>query len=107
MTTPPNDGLQVHAAPVTMPANPAAAAHALTGSESDIASRIERIPFCSWHVKARLVIGVATFFDGFNLLSISYVLPVLVPRWHLTAPQTGALIGVGFLGGTVSTFALG
>jgi len=90
-----------------MPPNPTAAADAPPGSESDIASRIERIPFCSWHIKTRLTIGVATFFEGFNILSISYVLPVLVPRWHLTPPQTGALIGVGFLGGAISTFALG
>ena len=77
------------------------------GSVSDVVSRIERIPFCSWHVKARLIIGIATFFEGFNLLSVSYVLPVLAPRWHLTPPQIGGLIGVGFLGGLVSTFLLG
>jgi putative MFS transporter len=102
-----NPSVLVNAAADTMPANFAAAADAPPGSESDIASRIERIPFCSWHIKTRLTIGMATFFEGFNILSISYVLPVLVPRWHLTPPQTGALIGVGFLGGAISTFALG
>lgn len=74
---------------------------------SELVARIERIPFCSWHVKMRLVIGVATLFEGFNLLSISYVLPVLVPAWHLSAAQAGALIGIGFLGGAISTFLMG
>ena len=77
------------------------------GSLRDVVSRIERIPFSSWHVKVRLIIGIATLFEGFNLLSISYVLPVLVPRWHLDPGRIGALIGIGFLGGAISTFAMG
>lgn len=77
------------------------------GSVSNVVARIERIPFCSWHIKVRLTVGIATFFEGFNMLSIAYVLPVLVPLWHLTPSQTGALIGAGFVGGAISTFALG
>jgi hypothetical protein len=33
---------------------------------SEIVSRIERLPLTSWQVKARLIIGVATFFDAFD-----------------------------------------
>jgi putative MFS transporter len=91
----------------TAAAEPAKTGEDFPGSPADVAARIERIPFCSWHVKTRLTVGIATFFEGFNLLSIAYVLPVLVPLWHLSPSETGALIGAGFIGGTISTFALG
>ena len=52
----------------------------------EIVSRIERLPISGWHVKARVIIGVATFFDAFDALAIAFVLPVLVPLWKLTRP---------------------
>ncbi len=68
------------------------------GSIDDVVARIERLPISWWHVKARLVIGVATFFDGFDALTIAFVLPVLVPAWKLSGPQIGLLISAGYLG---------
>ena len=65
---------------------------------NDVAARIERLPISTWHVKARIIIGVATFFDAFDALAIAFVLPVLVPLWNLTPPQVGVLISVGYLG---------
>jgi putative MFS transporter len=64
----------------------------------EIVSRIERLPISSWHVKARVIIGIATFFDAFDALAIAFVLPVLVPLWKLTGPQIGLMISVGYLG---------
>jgi len=64
----------------------------------EVVSRIERLPISSWHVKARVIIGVATFFDAFDALAIAFVLPVLVPLWKLTSPQVGLMISVGYLG---------
>jgi len=81
--------------------------HAPVGSVADVASRIERIPFCIWHVKVRLLIGVATLFEGFSLLSITYVMPALVPEWNLSPGQIGALIGAAFMGGTISAVGTG
>lgn len=52
----------------------------------------------SWHVKVRLIIGVATFFDAFDALTIAQILPVLAPMWKLTGAQIGLLISVGYLG---------
>jgi putative MFS transporter len=63
-----------------------------------VVARIERMPTSWWHVKARIIIGVATFFDAFDALSIAFVLPVLVPLWKLTPPQIGFLISAGFVG---------
>ncbi|HEV2714170.1 MAG TPA: MFS transporter, partial [Terriglobales bacterium] len=64
----------------------------------EIVARIERLPISGWHVKARVIIGVATFFDAFDALAIAFVLPVLVPLWKLTSPQVGFMISVGYVG---------
>ena len=69
-----------------------------SGSISDVVARIERLPISWWHIKARIIIGVATFFDAFDALAIAFVLPVLVPAWKLNGPQIGLLISAGYLG---------
>src|SRR3954454_2069513 len=74
---------------------------------SEIVARIERLPISSWHVKARVIIGVATFFDAFDALAIAFVLPVLVPLWNLTSPQIGIMISVGYLGQLVGALLFG
>ena len=61
-------------------------------------ARLERLPVTSWHVRARIIVGAATFFDAFDVLAISVALPVLVGRWHLSAAQTSYLISTGFAG---------
>ncbi len=61
-------------------------------SVAAIIGRIERIPYTRFHFKARFICAAATFFDGYDFLAISYVLPVLVTQWHLSQPQIGFLI---------------
>lgn len=69
------------------------------GSKVDeVVARIERLPLSAWHVKVRVIIGVATFFDAFDALAIAFVLPVLAPLWKLTPPQIGFMISAGYLG---------
>jgi putative MFS transporter len=68
------------------------------GSIDDVVARIERMPISWWHVRTRIIIGVATFFDAFDALAIAFVLPVLVPLWKLNGPQIGFLIAAGYLG---------
>lgn len=72
-----------------------------------IAARLERIPLCSWHMKMRLIIGTAWFFDGFDSLAIAYVLPVLIGLWKLDPGQIAALISAGFAGQVVGSIAAG
>jgi putative MFS transporter len=67
-------------------------------SAADISCRIERMPISRWHVKARVLVGTATFFDAFDALTIAQVLPVLAVLWKLTGPQIGLLISIGYLG---------
>jgi putative MFS transporter len=63
-----------------------------------IVARIERIPASSWHMKARVIVGTATFFDAFDALTIAYILPVLVPLWQLRPGNIGNLISTGYVG---------
>jgi len=68
------------------------------GTIDDVVARIERLPISWWHVKTRIIIGVATFFDAFDALAIAFVLPVLIPAWKLSGPQIGLLISAGYVG---------
>jgi putative MFS transporter len=71
---------------------------AVATTPEDVVARIERLPVSAWHVKTRVIIGVATFFDAFDALAIASILPAIVPMWKLTPPQIGILISAGFLG---------
>ena len=52
-------------------------------TEQTIAARLERLPNSRWHVTVTVILGVAIFFDSFDSLAIAYVLPVIVPAWHI------------------------
>ena len=56
-------------------------------SVDDIVARLERLPTSWWQVKARIIVGVATFFDAFDALAIASVLPVIVPQPNACAIQ--------------------
>jgi putative MFS transporter len=77
------------------------------GTVDNVVARIERLPTSWWHIKTRIIVGVATFFDAFDALAIATVLPVLVPLWKLTPPQIGLLISAGFLGQLVGALLFG
>ena len=60
--------------------------------------RMEQVPFSRWHMKARLVMGSATFFDAFNALSLAFALPTLIRLWHISPKQSGLLISASYVG---------
>lgn len=67
-------------------------------------ARLDRLPFTRWHMRSRIVMGSATFFDAFGALSLAFALPVLNRLWHISPQQSGVLIGatyVGQLGGAI------
>lgn len=72
---------------------------------SHLLVRLEQIPASRWFVIARVVMGSATFFDAFNALAIAFVLPILVPLWHITPPEIGILIGASYVGQIIGAFA--
>ena len=64
----------------------------------EVAARIERLPVTAWQIRARIIIGTATFFDAFDALAIAYILPVIVPLWKISPQEVGLLISAGFFG---------
>src|SRR3954452_15720211 len=68
-------------------------------------ARTERLPYCSWHTKMRLIICTAWFFDAFDSLAIAYVLPALIGAWKLQPGQIGPLSAVFFAGQLVGSIA--
>lgn len=76
-------------------------------SVDDIVARLERLPTSSWQIKARIIVGTATFFDAFDALAIASVLPAIVPLWKLTPPQIGLMISAGFLGQLLGALLFG
>ena len=70
-------------------------------------ARLEAVPFSRWHLRARIVVGSATFFDAFDALSLAFVLPVLVRLWQITPAQIGWLIATGYLGQFVGALVFG
>lgn len=76
-------------------------------TEASIIARLERLPISSWHVKIRFIVGTATFFDGFDYLSIAIVLPALVGPWHISPHGVGALISISYAGQVVGTIFFG
>ncbi len=67
-------------------------------SAGHLLARLESVPFSRWHLKARVVMGSATFFDAFGALSLAFALPVLNRLWHLSPQQSGLLIGATYVG---------
>jgi MFS transporter, putative metabolite:H+ symporter len=61
-------------------------------------ARLERIPFSPWHMRARIVMGSATFLDAFAALSLAFVLPILIGKWHMNAVDIGWLIAASYVG---------
>ncbi len=70
-------------------------------------ARIEAVPFSRWHLRLRLIVGSATFFDAFDALSLAFVLPVLVRLWHISPSEVGVLIAIGYVGQFLGALVFG
>jgi len=75
-----------------------------TMSKGAIIARIERLPANAMQVRARVLIGAATFFDGFDVITIAATLPLLIHKWGLTPGQIGFLIASGSIGQLIGAF---
>ncbi len=74
---------------------------------SDIVSRIERLPYSTWHTWIRAVVGLTMFFDSLDAIALSFVLPVLARQWHITPDQIGYMIAANFFGGAIGAVVCG
>ena len=44
----------------------------------DLLARLERLPLTRFHLKLRLIVGAATFFDLFDGIMIAFLVPALI-----------------------------
>ncbi len=72
-----------------------------------IAARMERLPLSPWHNKIRLIVGSVNFSDAFDALTVAYVLPALIPLWHMVPAEIGALISIGYAGQVIGGIVSG
>jgi putative MFS transporter len=73
-------------------------------TRGSIIARLERLPGNAMQVRARILIGLATFFDGFDVIAIAATLPILIQKWGLTPWQIGFLIASGSIGQLLGAF---
>ena len=76
-------------------------------SEQSVAARLERLPVSPWHIKMRIIFGIATFFDAFDSLSVAFVVPAIAAAWKVTPQQIGALFSIGFAGQAIGAVFFG
>jgi putative MFS transporter len=46
----------------------------------------------------RVIVGIATFFDGYTVLAIAFAMPSLVFEWKLTPTEVGLILSAGYVG---------
>ncbi|WP_194916642.1 MFS transporter [Catenulispora rubra] len=84
-----------------------APASAAGPAAAGIAARIERIPVGRFHHRLAGLLGAATFFDGFDAISIAVILAVVAARYHLTTGQAGLLVSYGYVGQLAGAVVIG
>lgn len=70
----------------------------VTQTKITIAARMDRLPIFSLHRKLAVILGLGTFFDIYEVFLGGVIGAVLARVYNLTAIQTAAVIGSGFLG---------
>ena len=65
---------------------------------AEVVARLERLPVTVRLMLLRVIVGVATFFDGYTVLAIAFAMPQLVTEWKLTPTEVGLIISVGYFG---------
>ncbi|MER7708143.1 MFS transporter [Kitasatospora sp. NPDC097605] len=84
---------------------------ALTGSiqdaRSEIAERMNRLPLTRTHRRVVLVVGVALFFDMFEIFMSGVLGTVMREEYHLNRTEVSAVIASVFVGMSIGVLAMG
>jgi putative MFS transporter len=67
-------------------------------SAATIAARLERLPVTAYQRTLFLIIATAWFFDSIDVGSLTFVLGSIRLEFGLSAPQTGLLSSMSFVG---------
>lgn len=77
---------------------------------SQVAARLERLPFSRFHFNLLVMGGLGYAFEAVDAAIIAFLMPVLREKWHLTSVETGILGSstyVGFLIGALVAGMMG
>lgn len=82
---------------------------ALTDPQANarIVARLERLPVTPRLMLIRVIVGIATFFDGYTILAIAFAMPQLVSEWRLSPTDVGLIIAAGYIGQLFGAVAFG
>lgn len=75
-----------------------------------VSERLERLPFCRFHLKLLIIGGLGLAFEALDAGIIAFILPSLRAQWALTGGQAGWIASstyVGFLVGALLSGLLG
>lgn len=81
--------------------------HTPPRAEAEIVARLDRVPTTKFHLKLASYLGVGTFFDGFDALSLAVVLPLVVQAFGISFAEAGLIISAGYLGQFIGAIAIG
>jgi putative MFS transporter len=67
-------------------------------ANAELVARLERLPVTPRLLLIRVIVGIATFFDGYTVLAIAFAMPSLVSEWKLSATEVGMILSAGYVG---------
>jgi len=73
----------------------------------EIIARLERLPIGRDQIFTRVVVGSATFFEGYASLAIASALPVLMGLWQMSAGDVGIILGASYVGQLIGALLFG
>lgn len=74
---------------------------------SEILARLERLPFSRFHLRLAAILGVGTFFDAFDALTIATALAVVFTTLHINFLYAGVLISTAYVGQFIGAWIFG
>src|ERR1700761_5636006 len=94
-------------ASVSLDESTAVAAAVDVARRSEILARLERLPFSRFHLRLAAILGVGTFFDAFDALTIATALAVVFTVLHINFLNAGFLISAAYVGQFIGAWAFG
>ncbi len=73
----------------------------------ELIARLERLPFSRFHFRLGAMLGIGTFFDAFDAISIGVALTVVFTSLHIGLMNAGLLISGGFVGQFIGAWVFG
>ena len=79
----------------------------MSANVSDIVARIERLPITGLHRRAMCLLGLGTFLDSFDAISIGSAVTVIATTFQIGFVAIGQLISAGYVGQLIGALLFG